>query len=40
MVEYETCIAVLEATLDMSVKDLEAYGDLILIISQSTGEWS
>lgn len=39
MAEYETCIASLEAALDMNVKDLEVYDGSILIISQFTGEW-
>lgn len=39
MVEYEACIAGLEAALEINVKDLEDYGDSIFIISQSTGEW-
>lgn len=39
MVEYEACIAGLEAALDMNIKDWEVYGDSILIISQSIGEW-
>lgn len=37
MTEYEACIARLEAVLNMNVKDLEVYGDSILIISQFTG---
>lgn len=39
MAEYEACIAGVETSIDMNIKDLEAYGDLTLIISQSTGEW-
>lgn len=38
MVEYEACIAGLEAALEMDVKDLEVYDNSILIISQPTGE--
>lgn len=37
--KYEGYITGLEATLDMNAKDLEVYGDSILIISQSTKEW-
>lgn len=37
-VEQEACIASLKASLDMNVKDLEVYGDSILIINQSTWE--
>lgn len=33
------CIPGLEAALDMNVIDFEVYGDFILIICQSTGEW-
>lgn len=40
MTEYEACIAGLEAALDLNVKDIEVYGDSILIINQPTGEWS
>lgn len=39
MVKYEVCIAGLMAAIHMNVKDLEVYGDSILIISQSTAEW-
>lgn len=38
MAEYEACIVDLEAALDINVKDLEVYGDSILIISRSIGE--
>lgn len=38
MAEYEACIIVFEADLDLNVKDLEVYEDPILIISQSIGE--
>lgn len=39
MAEEKTRIAGLEAALDINVKDLEVYGDCIMIISQSIWEW-
>lgn len=36
--KYKACIAGLKAALEMKVKDLEAYEDSVLIISQSRGE--
>lgn len=30
----------LQVALDLKIKDVEAYGDIILIISQAIGEWT
>lgn len=38
MVEYKACIIGLQAALDLKIKNLEVYGDSILIISQVFGE--
>lgn len=35
-VEHEVCITELKVALHMKIKDVEVYGDSILIISQST----
>ncbi|XP_054778227.1 uncharacterized protein LOC129286246 [Prosopis cineraria] len=39
MAEYEACINGLRATIDLSIKSLEVFGDSALIIYQVTGEW-
>lgn len=40
MGEYEACIICLHVAFDLKIEDLEAYKDLILIISHATGEWA
>ena len=37
--EYETCILDLQLALSMKVRRLQVYGDYMLIILQTTGEW-
>ncbi|XP_077251878.1 uncharacterized protein LOC143891124 [Tasmannia lanceolata] len=39
VVEYEACIAGLEAALSVEVQDLDVYGDSLLIICQTNGKW-
>lgn len=39
MAKYEACINELQAALDLKIKDLEIYRDLILIISQVSRKW-
>lgn len=39
MADYEACIVGFKAALDINVKDVEVYGNSILIISQFKGEW-
>lgn len=39
MAEDEACMAGLEVALDMNAKNLEVYGDSILVTIQFTGEW-
>jgi ribonuclease HI len=38
-VEYEACILGLEAALEMNIKKIDVYGDLMLIICQIKREW-
>ncbi|PKI70944.1 hypothetical protein CRG98_008677, partial [Punica granatum] len=37
--EYEACILVLQAAIDFKVKELEVFGDSMLIIFQMLGQW-
>ena len=37
--EYEACLRGLQAALEMNIRDLEVYGDSMLIIRQAQGEW-
>jgi ribonuclease HI len=37
--EYEACILGLEAALELKIKKMDVYGDLMLIIYQVKGEW-
>ena len=37
--KYEACILGLQLALSMKVKRLQVYGDSMLIILQTTGEW-
>jgi ribonuclease HI len=37
--EYEACILVLEAALEMKIRKVDVYGDSMLIICQVKGEW-
>ncbi len=37
--EYEACIIGLRAAIDFKVKELEVFGDSMLIICQTLGEW-
>ncbi|XP_077242395.1 uncharacterized protein LOC143882894 [Tasmannia lanceolata] len=39
MAEYEACIAGLEAAMAMHIQDLDVFGDSILIICQTNGNW-
>ncbi|XP_077230120.1 uncharacterized protein LOC143863318 [Tasmannia lanceolata] len=39
MVEYEACIAGLEAALVLNIQDIDVFGDSILIICQTKGCW-
>ncbi|XP_077252462.1 uncharacterized protein LOC143891838 [Tasmannia lanceolata] len=39
MAEYEACIAGLEAALILKVQEIDVFGDSILIICQTNGNW-
>ncbi|XP_077222122.1 uncharacterized protein LOC143855964 [Tasmannia lanceolata] len=39
MAEYEACIAGLEAAMALHIQDLDVFGDSILIICQTNGNW-
>ncbi|XP_077217975.1 uncharacterized protein LOC143852475 [Tasmannia lanceolata] len=39
MAEYEACIAGLEVTMALHIQDLDVFGDSILIICQTNGNW-
>ncbi|PKI79007.1 hypothetical protein CRG98_000648 [Punica granatum] len=39
MAEYEACILGLQAAIDFKVKELEVFGDSILTIFQTLGQW-
>ncbi|XP_050893386.1 uncharacterized protein LOC127100211 [Lathyrus oleraceus] len=39
MAEYEACIFDIEVAIDLRIKILEVYGDLVLAISQVRGDW-
>ncbi|XP_077222090.1 uncharacterized protein LOC143855929 [Tasmannia lanceolata] len=39
MAEYEACIAGLEAAMALRIQDLDVFGDSILIICQTNGNW-
>ena len=39
MTEYEACIVGLQATLEFGAYELEVFGDSLLIVSQTKGEW-
>ena len=39
MTEYEACIFGLQADLEFGAYELEVFGDSLLIVSQSNGEW-
>ncbi|XP_077242700.1 uncharacterized protein LOC143883237 [Tasmannia lanceolata] len=39
MAEYEACIAGLEAAIALRIQDLDVFGDSILIICQTNGNW-
>ena len=39
MVEYEACILVLKAAIDLRIKYLSVFGDSSLVISQVKGDW-
>uniref|UniRef100_A0A2N9HYU6 RNase H type-1 domain-containing protein n=1 Tax=Fagus sylvatica TaxID=28930 RepID=A0A2N9HYU6_FAGSY len=39
MTEYEACIVGLQAALEFGAYELEVYGDSLLIVSQTNGEW-
>ena len=38
-VEYEACIFGLEALLTIGVKNVEVYGESMLVIHQASGSW-
>ena len=39
MTEYEACIVGLQAALEFGAYELEVFGDSLLIVSQTNGEW-
>ncbi|XP_050877518.1 uncharacterized protein LOC127081289 [Lathyrus oleraceus] len=39
MAKYEAYIYSIEATIDLRIKLLEVYGDLVMVISQVKGDW-
>ena len=39
MIEYEACIVGLQAALEFGALELEVFGDSLLIVSQTNGEW-
>ena len=39
MAEYEACIFGVEALVALKVKDVEVYGDSMLVVRQAQGEW-
>uniref|UniRef100_A0A2N9HF55 Uncharacterized protein n=1 Tax=Fagus sylvatica TaxID=28930 RepID=A0A2N9HF55_FAGSY len=39
MTEYEACIVGLQAALEFDAHELEVFGDSLLIVSQTNGEW-
>jgi ribonuclease HI len=39
MTEYEACIVSLQAALEFGAYELEVFGDSLLIVSQTNGEW-
>ena len=39
MTEYEACIVGLQATLEFGAHELEVFGDFLLIVSKTNGEW-
>jgi ribonuclease HI len=39
MTEYEACIAGLQVALEFGAHELEVFGDSLLIVSQTNGEW-
>ena len=39
MTEYKACIVGLQAALELGAHELEVFGDSLLIVSETNGEW-